>query len=115
MFYALSLKIDFVFANSANPDEMPQIVALHLVLLMINIHVDKHHTHVYVCIYDQRDMILSPWPRCLILKINAEQCMDIDPKDRQTLFSKRHNISYSLSYLTVYSHSTTWWVNHACP
>ena len=36
-------------------------------------------------------------------------------RQAKILFSKRHYISYSRSYLTVYSHSTTWWVNHACP
>ena len=41
--------------------------------------------------------------------------MGICPKGSQTLFSKLHNMSNSRSYITVCSHSRTWWVNHAWP
>ena len=49
---------------------------------------------------------------CIRLYIRSTLCDDFffiigNAKDSQTLFSKRHNISYSRSYITVCSHSIT--------
>ena len=57
--------------------------------------VKCHFENVSACIYDQRDVILSSWPRCLILKINAEQCMDIDPK------TGKHSSVNAITLVTV--------------
>ena len=51
-------------------------------------------------------MILSFWPRCLILKINAEQCMDIDPKDSPSSVNviTLITVEVTLRYIVIQQH-----------
>ena len=65
--------------------------------------------YTFVC---KVNVILSSWPVVPNnQKINTWHNMDIDPKRRVNL----HNLSYSQNYISVYSHSTTLWINHVSP